>query len=163
MMKGIGLIFLFCPLLATSQLLNDNEVIVFSFKTYEEKTVTLSKDQGDEYMVFRIMVKDKVEFETPEKLDSNSWFDFTYEYAYIPSNESQGKDKNQLSFRNNGNLYVVYENYFPGSDSMQVGMRVKNDDWAEPKVIHGIESSMKGSLKQLKNNYKIERFELNDW
>ena len=53
--------------ISAQNLILENEIAIFSFKTKKGKIVSLSKDKDEEYIVYRYGTEQNIELEFPEK------------------------------------------------------------------------------------------------
>jgi hypothetical protein len=149
------------PQSGANNLKQENENIVFSFKTDKNKTMNLVMDKDEKYVAYRFGDEQKVELQFPEKLE-NTFDQFTYNYYMRgggPSNE--GLDLNYISFEGDTHKFIVFQEYSyngPKDDdqSLSVGIRIINLSNNKETIIKGNPSTVKGSLIDFRFNGLIK-------
>lgn len=128
------------------------EATLFSFVTKSGKVASLCEGPKAAYLVYRFGTAAKTELQYPAVLDASSWQKFTYwSYHRGGGVANAGEELCQLSFKNKGVEYLLYEerhafmNKAKEEDSHhEVGVNVG----LKGKEIHivGTEPSIVGSL-----------------
>ncbi|MEO8514632.1 MAG: hypothetical protein ABI543_13815 [Ignavibacteria bacterium] len=157
-MKKVLIIALFISSLQIfSQLVKENETMIFSFKTKSGKTAVLCRGSNESYIVYRFGTNKNVELEYPASLDNTSWQKFTYSYYFRGGGKKNaGQDLNYVSFQNNGYNYEIYDEYYSEDESTDAGIIVTDTD-KNDTIIKAIKNSAKGSLVELRYNDKIQQ------
>lgn len=155
-MKKLLILLLICfSAPAFSQLTQNGEEIIFSFKLKSGKTAVLLKGENESYIVYRFGTNKNIELEYPIVLSAESWQKFTYSYYYRGGGkENAGLDLNYVTFENNGFTYKLYDEYSAEDDSRNTGVLVTDTEGKELDIT-GTKGSAKGSLVQLRYNEKI--------
>lgn len=134
-----------------------NEEMIFSFDTQNGKTVTLSKDKKNKYLIYRFGTKTKVEFEFPRK-SKESWSMFNYSYALRGGGkENAGIDLNYVYFTHQHFTYVIYDTYFAEEDKQRIGVKVINLRSGTTTNISGNIKTRKGILIGFREDTLITR------
>lgn len=157
MKKFLTFFLLFASLQSLGQdYLRNNEELILSFRTNNQKQVYLVKDKGNKYIVYRFGSKDKVEFEFPSTTD-NCWSKFTYSF-YLRGGgaANEGMDLNYLYFTNEGFRYVVYHTYYAVGNKRGVGVKVINLRTGKTVDIKGDSKTRKGTLVDFRDNGLLE-------
>jgi hypothetical protein len=129
-----------------------NEEVIFSFNTKNGKTVTLNKDKGNSYIIYRFGTKDKVELEFPEK-SSSSWQQFQYSFALRGGGtQNEGMDLNYVYFTNNGFRYVIYDTYYAAGKKQAIGIKIINRSTNKVTNIKGDLKTRKGTMVDFRDN-----------
>lgn len=150
---------LFTTVSVFSQLVKNNESVIFSFKTKAGKTAVLAGDIESKYIVYRFGTNDNVELEYPAALDYTSWQKFTYSYYFRGGGKSNaGMDLNYVDFRNNDYSYRLYNEYYSEDETASNGIIV-TDPKGKETVIKGLNNTVKGSLVDLRYNDLIKHTE----
>lgn len=143
-----------------SGLCMDNENVIFSFFTTNNKIMSICISKDDSYIVYRYGTKNKIELEYPED-KKDSWSKFKYAFYWRGGGpENEGMDINHLIFSNIGYTYTIYEEYYAVADVVKIGISImdsKNNHVAE---ITGDLKSAVGSLIDLKYNENIKKEDL---
>ncbi|MEO6306019.1 MAG: hypothetical protein ABIP51_22925 [Bacteroidia bacterium] len=129
-----------------------NEEVIFSFDTQSGKKVTLNKDKGNKYMVYRFGTKNKVELEFSDKT-KNSFKQFTYSFYMRGSGaQNDGMDLNYVSFTNANYKYVIYDTYYSVANRKEIGIKVIDLKTSQPQTVKGNYTSRKGTLINFRDN-----------
>src|SRR5579871_1334535 len=129
-----------------------NEIVIFSFETYNGKKATLNKDTANKYIIYRFGTKDKIEFEFPEK-SQNSWTDFIYSfYLRGGGTQNEGMDLNYIYFTNRDFKYVIYDTYVAIGNKQEVGIRIINLKTNKTTIKKGDRKTRKGTLVDFRDN-----------
>lgn len=133
-----------------------NETVIFSFNMQNGKMVTINKDKGNKYIIYRFGTKDKVEFEYPNNLKS-SWTNFKYSY-YLRGGgiQNEGMDCNYLYFINENFKYVIYDTYFSRDGKQNIGIKIIDLKSNKRIDIKGIIKTRKGMLIDFRDNKLLE-------
>lgn len=159
MKKIFALILLFSSISIFSQLVKSNESVIYSFKTKSGKTAVIAGDAESKYIVYRFGTNDNIELEYPASLDNSSWQKFTYSYYYRGGGKmNAGMDLNYVDFKNNDYSYRIYNEYYSEDESVSNGIIVTDPKGKETEI-KGINSSVKGSLVELRFNDLIKHGE----
>lgn len=132
-----------------SNILNKNEEIVLQFELEKNhKTVTVCRGKNNAYIVYRIINKDKTEFQYPEKPDASSWQLFHYHgYERRGGIDNLALSDYNLTFTHNNTEYTIYENSYSADNSRSVGIKTTVNG-KETRLTGDIET-MLGSLEKL--------------
>lgn len=138
--------------LVSAQMVLPNETNIFSFKTQSGKTVTLSMDQNESYLVCRFGKNGKVAMEFPEK-DQSSWSKFKYSFYFRGGGKmNEGMDLNYVSFVDGNFRYVLYQTYYAMDEKSEIGVQVINLIDQSTTIMVGKINSLKGSLIDFRYN-----------
>jgi len=153
--KLILLLFIFsAPVF--SQLIQDGEEVIFSFKLKSGKSAVLLKGENESYLVYRFGTNKNIELEYPTELSAESWQKFTYSYYFRGGGkENAGLDLNYVAFENIGYSYKLYDEYSAEDDSRHTGVLVTDTEGKE-RDITGAKGSAVGSLVPLRYSEKIK-------
>lgn len=161
-MKGtlILLLILFSSKCFTQKYTLPNEESIISFTTQKGKIVTLSKDKNSDYIVYRFGTKDKIELEYPEK-DKSSWDKFKFSFYHRGGGkQNAAMELDNVWFIIDNYEYGVYSAYRDGDEisgeSFEVGVKVLNLKTGKETKFMAIESSVKGSLTEFRDNQSLE-------
>jgi hypothetical protein len=89
------------------------ETTLFSFVTASGKTASLCEGPKAAYLVYRFGTTAKTELQYPSMLDATSWQKFTYwSYDRGGGVANAGEELHQLSFKNGGVEYQLYDDTF---------------------------------------------------
>lgn len=137
----------------------NEEIVVFSFKTHANKTVSISIGAVDsiEYIVYRFGTDSAIELEYPGT-KSGSFAKFTYSY-YMRGGEkeNEGIDLNYLEFCNNDYVYTLYQEYSAVDNTNQVGIKIRNEKTGKQSTLKGNPQTLQGSLIDLRFDERIPR------
>lgn len=139
-----------------NQLCKPNEEVVFAFQVKNQKWVSVCKEKNGGYIVYRFGTKTKLEMQYPEKLDSASWQQFTFQgYMRGGGKQNAAMRFGYLNFYNNDINYEVYDLWNSEDDKEACGITVK----LKTKTIgmEGNLKSRKGSLVELIYEDKIKK------
>lgn len=145
------LFFIFILLIASSRIVGQsftlsNEEAIFSFITENGKKVTLNRDTGNKYIIYRFGTNNKIEFAFPNKT-KNSWQSFTYSfYLRGGGTQNEGMDLNYVYFVNKGFKYVLYDTYFAGMSNQKLGIKIIDLTIKKETNIRGKRKTKKGTL-----------------
>lgn len=144
-----------CQLSAQTYVL-ENEEIIFSFQTKNNKFVYLCQDKKQHYIVYRFGSKEKIELEFPKNKDNTSWSKFEF-FSYLRGGgiENDAKDINEVSFNNHQILYTIYQNYYSEGEKHEIGINVFDLTTNKTIRIIGNLKTVKGTLIDLRDNDHI--------
>ncbi|MGC4034312.1 MAG: hypothetical protein QM764_00020 [Chitinophagaceae bacterium] len=132
--------------------LENNEKLIFSFDTQNEKKLVLAKDSNNLYIVYRFGTKDKIEFEFPEN-NKDSWSKFKYSFYMRGGGvQNEGMDLDYVYFSNNGFQYIIYNTYYASENKVTIGVKIVDSKTNKTTNIKGILKSRKGALADFRNN-----------
>lgn len=147
-------LFLTKCLLAQASYTLKNEEAIFSLETKSGKIAVLSKDKGDNYIVYRFGTKDKIEIEYPGKTQ-DSWKKFKYSFYFRGGGKAnEAMDLNYVAFENNGYKYVIYDTYGAVDEKSETGILVTNLKTSKTSKI--IAKHKKGTLIDFRENNLLE-------
>jgi hypothetical protein len=130
------------------------ETAIISFKTNDNKFVTVAKANDGTYVVFRMGTKDHVEFEFPKDKTPESLQVFKYAFFLRGGGpENEGMDINHLYFEDDQNKYVVFDTFYASTDSHRIGVTItskSNPD--DVKDIKGVVKNEFGALSDFRTN-----------
>ncbi len=132
------------------------ETPLFQFRLEDGSYVVLLEGGSEDYLVLRTGTLDSLLFQYPEVPDGSSWDMFLYSFYFRgggPWNE--GLDLNSLTFTAEGVEYAVYEDYYAGDGSLQVGLRIEYPDGTSD--LRAVEGSVQGSLIPFRTAYPVGR------
>jgi len=136
-----------------------NEELIYSFKIQSGKIMSLSKNNTNEYLVYRFGTKDKVELEYPDKT-KDSWTKFKYSYYFRGGGvANEGLDLNYLNFVYNNFRYVIFDTYSASNNSQKIGIKVTDLSSNKTTILRGINKTQKGSLLEFRDNELVETIE----
>ena len=158
-MKGVFSIlmfFLFTCLLSCQNYVLENENVIISFQTKNNKFVYLCQDKNEKYIVYRFGTKEKIELEYPKVKDITSWSKFEF-FSYLRGGgiENDAKDLNEISFQNHQNQYTIYQNYYSDEEKYEIGINVVNLNTNKTIRIIGDNKTKKGTLIDLRDSENI--------
>jgi hypothetical protein len=144
-----------CQLSAQNYVL-ENEDIIFSFQTKNNKFVYLCQDKNEQYIVYRFGTKEKIELEYPKNKDTTSWSKFEF-FSYLRGGgiENDAKDLNEISFQNHQIQYTIYQNYYSEGEKYEIGINVLDLETTKTIRIIGSLKTVKGTLIDLRDNERI--------
>ena len=137
------------------------EKIIFSFETDKGKTMSLSMDKNNKYLVYRFGQSGKVELQYPTEL-TNTFDKFTYNYYMRgggPGNA--GLDLNYVSFTGDTHKVIIFDEYSAGDpdnpkESETVGIRLVDLKTGKEIKIRGLIKTKKGTLVDFRDNGLIQ-------
>lgn len=135
--------------------------IIFSFITTDNSRVDVLTDTSEGYLRFKISLKDKIQFQFPDTVDSeSSWKRFTYSY-YIRGGgrENEGLDLNYLYFTSGSVKYVIYDAFSASEDKYTCGYKTIDPDRGNTNDYPGKIETRKGSLMELRDNKHVNQGE----
>lgn len=135
--------------------LNENEELVYTFRTVNGKNIQIVKDKDDKYIFYRASKNGKIELEYPEK-NIDSWKKFRYVYYFRPNQSDLGMDLNYLEFFHEGYKYVVYDIFYDSGNEHKIGVRCEELTSKKYFDHKAFRRTVKGNLTQLINNELIE-------
>lgn len=155
MYKSYFFLWLIWLCFATSlnaQKIPSNEEIMLSFAIQNGKTVVLSKDQNDSYLIYRLFAKNNIEFEFPEK-NRSSFDQFKYSYYLRGGGKiNEGLDLNYIAFTHKNFKYVIYDTYSAVDEKSEIGIKVINIKTQKINNLKGKIKTRKGSLIDFRFN-----------
>ncbi|QDP84106.1 hypothetical protein FNJ88_00500 [Chryseobacterium sp. SNU WT5] len=141
------LVILLIPLNLFSQYLFENEEVLYSFKTTNNKRVVVIKEKNNEYIQYRFGTPDRIEMEFPAERNKESWALFQYIfYVRGGGKANSGQEIANLCFTNKGYKYLIYDTYFAESEKLATGILVTNLQNNKTTRIKGIRKNRKESL-----------------
>ena len=142
--------FYYAPTSLSDRLCGDNEDIILSFKTINQKSVvSICKEKTGRYIVYRSGSKDKVELQFPNKLDKTSWSFFHYSGQWrFGGKANAGFGDLVLKFTNMGTTYRIFQEWNDEGNSSKFGLQVEKPG-LKAKYLVVDKSSLLGSLMQL--------------
>lgn len=158
-----SLLFISFNLLANDFHVHKNEKLVFGFITEKNnKILSISMDNKNQYIVYRYGSEKRVELEYPEEL-SNSFDKFIYSYYLRGGPNNEGIDLNYLRFYNGNYEYVIYHEYVAENSKISIGVNIRNIKSSKTIDIKGKPESIEGSLVDLRfiKSIKTDSFQLN--
>ncbi len=136
-------------------LASSEQVVIFSFKTKNGKTLSLLTDKNENYLIYRFGTPQNVTLTFPKTVDKNSWKKFSYE-AY----KTSVVNLMHISFTNVNHKYTVYYNKFANTpEDNKIGVQVQSLETGKIDDIRGVLSSVNGNLNYFKTNNKVDFFE----
>lgn len=139
-----------------SLLCKANENTVFAFQLENNKWVTVSKEKGGAYLVYRLGTKDKIEMQVPPVLDTSSWSRFKFSgYNRGGGKENAAMYFGYLSFGTKGVGYEVYQLWNSEDSIEHCGLYVIAD--GKLTDMKGKPESKKGNLVDLLYEDKIKK------
>ncbi len=133
-------------------LADQNQTVVFSFKTENGKTLSLLTDSKQTYLVYRYGKSEKVEFQYPDKIDETSWQKF-----YFESYKTDVENLMHIYFVNVDYKYTIYFNENFTTKNTKAGVQVKSLNNNKTTDIKADLSSIKGGLEYFKTNSKVSK------
>ncbi len=154
-MKRVVIMALLTNLLFGDYLLSKGEKLLFGFRCKNNKILSIALGANNSYMIYRFGREGHIEMIYP-KDKKNSFSHFSFYHYFRPAfanNENEGMDLSYLKFKNNGYLYIVYDEYYANNDSEDIGVKVMKDK----KIIVNIKGILKSKRGDLSNiEYLIE-------
>jgi len=138
-------------IIATSSFSQNNEELIYSFKTEKGKLMTLSLDTTKNIFYYRYGTKNKIELEKVDNLNDNSVV-FKYSFYFRGGMGNAGLDLNYISFQNKNFTYTIYDEYSAEDDGRDVGIRLKNNNTGKKYDIPALTKSIKGNLSVFRDN-----------
>jgi hypothetical protein len=133
-----------------------NEELIYSFDTQNGKKVSLCKDKGNKYLVYRFGTESKIEFEFPGRSE-DSWKKFKYSFWLRGGGvANEGIDLNYIYFINNNYKYIIYDTYFAVGNKQDIGVRIINLKTNKVTNIKGKTKTQKGTLVDFRDNNLLE-------
>ncbi len=143
-----------------NKLLYDNEELVYSFTTKNQKKVVIAKDRSNRYIQYRYGSSGKVELEFPKDRTPESWNRFQYNsYRRGGGKQNAGMEIDNLRFSNNGYTYLIYRTYFSEDDTKSAGIIITDPQNKEVKI-KGIPQTIKGCICNLEHTGLIENTDI---
>jgi hypothetical protein len=128
-----------------------HEEIMFSFKTSDNKTITLNKDKIKNNLVFRMGNDEAISLQYPPKIENNDMY-FTYSFYLRGGGEAnEGMELNYIYFILNGIKYVMYDNSHWSQTQNDVGLKMIEMTTQKTSVLTGNAATVKGNLMQFRN------------
>ena len=154
MIKILTFLMFFLPLSIFAQKASKDNVI-YSFRTKNGKTMTLSLDETKKQLVYRYGKASKIELEFPNEKLEESLKQFTYSfYMRGGGKENAAMDMNHLSFVNKDYKYIIYDETAEGK--RMVGIIEINQDTKKRTKSIGIVRSVRGSLIDFRTNKLVK-------
>jgi hypothetical protein len=143
------------PAKLSDRLCCDNEEIIMSFKTKNQKVISVCKEKKGKYLVYRFGTKDKIELQFPGKLDKDSWKQFHYRGAWrFGGKANAGFGDLELKFKNINTTYRLFEEWNDEDGSTDFGLEVETTGTKAKNLV--IDKSSKiGSLMRLNDASQI--------
>ena len=133
-----------------------NETLIFSFKTNNNKILTLCTDKNFNYLVYRFGTSQKVELQYPEVLDKTSWDKF-YFYSYHRGGgiDNAGLDIDVISFTNHKTTYAIHDEWAIDKEGEHEYLSIEIDDLSTALEvdfkISGLTKSKRGNLMNFRH------------
>jgi hypothetical protein len=105
-MKSILLSILFS--ISTISVIAQNENVIYSFKTTNNKVVQLIFNESDSIFIYRFLSKEKIELEIRDDLTDADTIFTVHGYHRGGGVENMAMDYNDIKFSNNGYDYDIY-------------------------------------------------------
>jgi hypothetical protein len=154
----ILLVFISSKLCAqqNAKLCNKNEVQVFAFQLQNKKWVSVCKEEKEQYLVYRIVTDNKIEFQYPLVLDSSSWKKFSFSsYTREFGKKDVAMHFAYLDFDYKGNKYEVYETFDAEAKQEHCGVKVAKAK--NTTDMEGILNTREGNLLTLGTNDRFKQ------
>ena len=127
------------------------EKVIFSFHTKSKKILPLCK--GNNYLVYKFGIKNKLELQFPNKLNQRSWEQFEFSGKSRPGGkENAGFGEYDILFVNASCEYSIYQIWDDEEDTYEIGAKVKSRN--KKITIRGIPKTQEGSLLLLEDESK---------
>jgi len=137
---------------SAQNLMLENEISIFNFKTKKGKIVSLSKDKNDEYIIYRYGTEQNIELEFPEK-NNESWTKFKFNsLSKHGGKENSGMEICNVMFENENSQYIISTSRYGDDDSAKPGLYVINLNSKKVIKISGVNDSQEGYLCNFKYN-----------
>ena len=137
-----------------------NEEEIFSFRTFNQKRMSICLDKQNQYLIYRFGTENNIELEYPkDKLKSFDLFQYNY-YLRGGGIQNEGTDENRLIFNNGNYQYIIYDDFYARGESSFYAIKIINFQNQNPFVIRVEPSSVKGSLISLRDFEKLQQNEL---
>jgi hypothetical protein len=145
----------FAPSDLSDRLCGDNEEIILSFKTKNQKVISICKEKKGKYLVYRFGTTDKIELQFPGKPDHDSWKQFHYRGAWrFGGKANAGFGDLVLRFKNVNTTYRLFEEWNDEDGSADLGLEVETAGTKAKKIVID-KSSRMGSLMRLNDVTQI--------
>lgn len=132
---------------------SENEEVVFSFITENEKKLILTYNKVEDKLVYRFINREHQELMLPNA-DQNPWEFFTYADEHTATiHSAKNMDMNYLFFVNAGYRYEIFDNYNVAGQGRVVGVDVINMKDQSVTHIEGDAERAVGSLMLLNEKF----------
>jgi hypothetical protein len=139
---------------------NDNEEIIYSFKTKSGKQLIIVKDTANAYIQYRFGKEKNIEMKYPEISSKESWNKFKYNsYLRGGGKENAGMEIDNLQFKKNGYTYLIYRAYFAENEKNSAGIIITDSQNKEIRI-NGIASTITGCICNLEDTQLIEKTDI---
>lgn len=133
-----------------------NENIILEFKTLKGKMLVIALDSDENYLVYRYGTSEKVELTFPNNL-TESWTGFQFSYYMRGGGiQNEGLELDYLYFDIENYRYVVYQEYYSGTQKVEHGIKVINRDTNKKTILKANEKTVKGNLSKLRDCAKLK-------
>jgi len=144
-------------LLSFQTIAQNKKEVLFSFKSKQNDIISifrLQNESGLEFL-FKPLKGNPLKYPAKQTVKPN-WKQFTYGYYFRPGGvENDGLDLNNLYFKLNNQIYVVYEHYVAADNSFEIGFKILNQKEELIKDYSAKKSTVKGSLIDLRHLEEI--------
>jgi uncharacterized protein YecT (DUF1311 family) len=131
------------------------EIILFGFQTPNGKTLSITTNHHEDFLVYRFGTKEAVELEYP-KNKTDSWDKFQHSWYFRNGGvQNEGMDMDYLYFDIEHTTYVVFQEYHARTETMEWGIKVINRENDQIAIIRADTSTIIGSLAAFRDLEKI--------
>jgi hypothetical protein len=142
-------IFAILMLLLLAKPSAETEVVYFSFKTRNDKTMTLSHNTTTNTLIYRFSNAKAVELEITDDLNDDTPV-FTYGYYHRGGGaDNAGLDLNQVRFETDDFKYEIYDNWSAEDNISSIGISVTDKTTGKQTNISGVLNTRSGRLPDL--------------
>jgi hypothetical protein len=126
--------------------------VLIDFQTTSGDRITVLQLSNESGLQFIYKPKKGSTLVFPKQINPNkNWSKFNYGYYFRPGGvENDGLDLNSLSFKLNGKIYVIYENYVAVGDEQELGFKILNAKEETLANYKGKLNTLKGSIIDLR-------------
>jgi hypothetical protein len=143
------------PAKLSDRLCGENEEIIMSFKTKNQKVISICKEKKGKYLVYRFGTKDKIELQFPGNLE-NSWKQFHYRGAWrFGGKANAGFGTLELKFKNVNTSYRLFEEWNDEDGSTDFGLEIETTGTKAKRLVMDTSSQI-GSLMLLNDVSQIK-------
>lgn len=128
---------------------------IFSFQVEKSgKLVSIFKEANDQYLLYRFGALRKIELQSPQEADTESWSKFEFSgYFRGGGIQNDAMEDYALKFINNQVEYTIFQNWRLEADEYQIGVMVTTPD--ARVLLKGEDKNQVGSLMSLEGNPAI--------
>ncbi len=151
-MKNLLIISLILTFSNYSKAQENNEQLIYSFKTEEGKLTEITLDTVSNKLIFRFGKSDKTDLEIADNLDDTI---VVFKYSYYLRGggaENAGLDLNYLTFSNDKHSYEIFDEYSAEDNMEYIGIRIMDTTYENVNEIRGIPESREGVLMDFRYN-----------